>query len=120
MAQPAQIDRREQLAVTGRALAGAAAVLRAARARLLPLVAPDGRIDAVLLDREQVAAHGFAWMATYVEALRQIREWARRLDAAGRFGESEALILGVAFGEYLAQLAGGIAMSQGEIARPQD
>ena len=64
--------------------------------------------------------HGFAWMATYVEALRQIRGWASRLDEAGEFGEAEALILQVAFGEYLAQLAGGIAMSQAEIVRPFD
>ena len=71
-----------------------------------------------LIDREQTAVHGFAWMATYVEALRQIRGWASRLDEAGEFGEAEALILRVAFGEYLAQLAGGIAMSQAEIVRP--
>ena len=36
------------------------------------------------------------------------------------FGEPQRLILAVGFGEYLAQLAGGIAMGQGEIARPQD
>jgi (2S)-methylsuccinyl-CoA dehydrogenase len=59
-------------------------------------------------------------MATYVEALRQIRQWASRLEGSGEFGEVEALILRVAFGEYLAQLAGGIAMSQAEIARPGD
>ena len=67
-----------------------------------------------------MAVHGFAWMATYVEALRQIRQWASRLDGAGEFGEAEALILRIAFGEYLAQLAGGIAMSQAEIVRPHD
>ena len=38
--------------------------------------------------------------------------------AAGGFGEMEALIHQIAFGEYLAQIAGGIPMSQGEIARP--
>ena len=32
----------------------------------------------------------------------------------------ERLILQIGFGEYLAQLAGGIPMSQGEIARPAD
>ena len=35
-----------------------------------------------------------------------------------RFGETEALILQIGFGEYLAQLAGGIPMSQSEIVRP--
>ena len=84
------------------------------------LSSPGGALDAALIDREQTAVHGFAWMATYVEALRQIRGWASRLDEAGEFGEAEALILRVAFGEYLAQLAGGIAMSQAEIVRPHD
>ncbi|MFZ9018194.1 MAG: hypothetical protein ACO23O_14500, partial [Ilumatobacteraceae bacterium] len=37
-----------------------------------------------------------------------------------RLGELERLLLQAAFGEYLAQLAGGIAMSQGEIVRPAD
>src|ERR1700680_540649 len=59
-------------------------------------------------------------MATAVAALRQLHNWAQRLDAAGEFGEAQQLILAVGFGEYLAQLAGGIAMGQGEIARPQD
>ncbi len=81
---------------------------------------PAAHVDGALIDREQMAVHGFAWMATYVEALRQIREWASRLDGAGEFGEAEALILRIAFGEYLAQLAGGIAMSQAEIVRPHD
>ena len=39
-------------------------------------------------------------------------------EAAGRLGETERLILQIGAGEYLAQLAGGIPMSQVEIARP--
>ncbi|MEE8204212.1 MAG: acyl-CoA dehydrogenase family protein, partial [Alphaproteobacteria bacterium] len=35
-------------------------------------------------------------------------------------GELEQLILQAAFGEYLAQLSGGVAMSQVEVARPYD
>ncbi len=38
----------------------------------------------------------------------------------GAFGAAEALILEIAYGEYLAQFAGGIPMAQGEFARPQD
>ncbi|HEX6441437.1 MAG TPA: acyl-CoA dehydrogenase family protein [Stellaceae bacterium] len=113
-------DRGNWTSETGQALAAAETVLRAARLKLRERVAPDGPIASERLDREQIAAHGFAWMATYVEALRQIREWALRLDAAGEVGEIEALILAIAYGEYLAQLAGGIAMAQSEIARPQD
>jgi (2S)-methylsuccinyl-CoA dehydrogenase len=69
------------------------------------------------LDAAQSAAHGLAWFATYVEALRQMCAWGVRLEAAGRFGEMEQLLLAAAFGEYLAQLAGGIPMSQGETVR---
>jgi len=49
--------------------------------------------------------------------LRQLRRWADRL---GDLREVEALILQAAFGEYLAQVTGGIAMSQTEIVRPRD
>jgi (2S)-methylsuccinyl-CoA dehydrogenase len=80
-------------------------------------VAPDGAIDPDALEREQHAVHGLAWLATYVEALRQIHDWARRLHEQGRLGELERLILRAASGEYLARIAGGMPMSQGEIAR---
>src|SRR5262249_12545416 len=99
---PVESDRRTLFAATGAALAAADAMLRTARGRVLALVAPDGAVDAALVDREQIAVHGFAWMATYVEALRQARGWALRLDEADACGEDEALILAVAFGEYLA------------------
>ena len=120
MAEAAGPDRQALISATGQAFAAAETVLRRARAKLQERVAPNGAVAADLLDREQIAAHGFAWMATYVEALRQIRDWALSLDAAGEFGDTEVLILAIGFGEYLAQLAGGIAMAQSEIARPQD
>jgi (2S)-methylsuccinyl-CoA dehydrogenase len=80
-------------------------------------VAPDGVPEPDLLEREQHAVHGLAWLATYVEALRQIHGWSLRLHEQGRLGELERLILRAASGEYLARIAGGIPMSQGEIAR---
>jgi len=88
----------------------------AAREAVRALVAPQGKVDPKLLEREQFAAHGFAWVATYVAALRQMRRWAE----AGMGGELESLILQSAYGEYLAQLKGGIAISQVEIVRPGD
>jgi (2S)-methylsuccinyl-CoA dehydrogenase len=97
-------------------LAAAEALLAKARANLAAKIGDD----AARLDAEQIAAHGLAWLATYVAALRQLRAWAARLDETGEFGEAQRLILAVGFGEYLAQLCGGIAMGQGEIARPQD
>jgi len=83
-------------------------------------VAPTGKIDPALIEAEQFAAHGLSWAATYVEALRQMLDWGRRLDAAAAFGELEQLMLQAAFGEYLAQLSGGIAISQVEVVRPHD
>ena len=88
-----------------------------ARARVLD---PERGIDLVRLDQNQNTAHGYAWMATYVEALRQMLRWAMRLEEAGRFGEFEQLLLQLCYSEYLNQLAGGIAMSQVEIVRPHD
>src|SRR2546421_7106105 len=83
-------------------------------------VAPEGRVSAKLLDREQRAAHGLAWFATYTEALRQLASYAERMSGAGRLGELEELIVRIGLGEYLAQMLGGIPMSQGEIVRPPD
>jgi len=89
---------------------------RAVRSR----VAAEGRLSTKLLDREQRAAHGLAWFATYTESLRQLAAYAERMSAAGRFGELEALLVRVGLGEYLAQMLGGIPMSQGEMVRPGD
>ncbi len=100
------------------AVLAAEGLLAAAKDSVAEMVTENGKISAKAVDREQRAAHGLAWYATYVEALRQMARWARSLDGEGKFGEIEQLILQAAFGEYLAQLAGGIAMSQNEIARP--
>src|SRR5258706_2573920 len=102
------------------ALAAAAAHVDAARAAVAAAIAPGGAIDAKRLDEHQFAAHGYAWTATYGEALRQLLAWAERAEAGGRLGTLERLILQAGFGEYLAQLVSGIALSQGEIARPAD
>jgi (2S)-methylsuccinyl-CoA dehydrogenase len=80
-------------------------------------VASGGKIDGAALEREQHAAHGLAWIATYVEALRQLASYARRMDGEARFGEMESLLAQIGAAEYLAQLAGGVMMSQGETAR---
>jgi (2S)-methylsuccinyl-CoA dehydrogenase len=106
--------------LTGRALDAAEVLLAAAKRNLLADVAPGGVVDPALLEARQFAAHGYAWMATYVEALRQMHLWADRLEEIGGLGEREALMLQMAFGEYLGQLAGGIALSQVEVVRPHD
>jgi (2S)-methylsuccinyl-CoA dehydrogenase len=101
-------------------VAAADALHDSARARITATVSRNGKVDSLAFDAAQFAAHGFAWIATYVEALRQMLAWAERLHASGRLRETERLILQIAFGEYLAQLEGGLAMSQGEIVRPGD
>ncbi|AFK51959.1 acyl-CoA dehydrogenase family protein [Tistrella mobilis] len=103
-----------------RALAAVEAYADAVQTAVGGMVRRDGKVDAAVLDASQHAAHGLAWTATYVEALRQMLGWARRLEAEGRLGEIEGLMLQTAFGEYVAQLQGGLPMSQGEIVRPAD
>jgi (2S)-methylsuccinyl-CoA dehydrogenase len=108
------------VALTDAALPEIEAVLAEATANLRATVDAKGKVSGAALEQHQFAAHALSWFATYVEALRQMRAWAGRLEAEGRFGEMEALILQIAFGEYLAQIAGGIPMSQGETARLSD
>ncbi len=118
LTQPALLP--DLLALTEAALAPLEALSDAARDKLRAAVTVNGKVSAAALELNQVAAHGTAWLATYAEALRQMQAWAVRLDEQGRFGEMEALILQIAFGEYLSQAAGGIPMSQNEIIRPVD
>ena len=69
------------------------------------------------LEANQFALHGLSWLSTYVTALEQMLGWSQRLKAENRGGEAEALILQIAFAEYLAQISGGIMMSQNELFR---
>ena len=108
------------LARTEAALPELIVLLADATGAIRKRVTIEGRINAAALEADQFGAHALSWLATYVEALRQLRAWAGRIDAEGRFGEMEALILQIGFGEYLSQIAGGIPMSQGEIARLSD
>lgn len=80
-------------------------------------LAPGGKIDNAALEREQHVAHGLAWISTYAEGIRQLADYAKRMEGEGRFGEMESLLSQIAAGEYLAQLAGGVTMSQGEVVR---
>src|SRR5262245_64662685 len=82
------------------------ALLADATAAVRQRVSTDGQVTSRLLDREQRAAHGLAWVATYVEAVRQLAAYAERMRAAGRFGIIEDLVVRVGLGEYLAQILG--------------
>ncbi|PQO22587.1 acyl-CoA dehydrogenase [Rhodobacteraceae bacterium WD3A24] len=109
------------LSLTAAALAPLESLLETARARLRATVTDaDGKPASDGLVEHQRAAHALAWLATYTEALRALQGWAERLDRDGTFGETERLIHQIGFGEYLAQIAGGIPMNQGETARLHD
>jgi (2S)-methylsuccinyl-CoA dehydrogenase len=100
--------------------AAAGAYADAAKAAVRPLVSKAGKLDRVALDAEQHVVHGLAWVATYAETLREVRDWAGALNDAGKFGETEQLLAKLLAGEYSAQLAGGVPMTQVETIRPAD
>jgi (2S)-methylsuccinyl-CoA dehydrogenase len=95
----------------------AAAATSGARGQL---AGEDGRPDRKAFERHQHLAHGLSWLVTYVETLRQVSEWAFRLEAEGKFGEVEALLSQILFSDYCAQIVGGIPMNQGETIRPHE
>ncbi len=108
------------LALTSASVPPAEALLTLATDAVRSMVCVDGKVSGALIEEHQMAAHGLAWIATYVESLRQMQGWAERLQAEGKFGEVEQLVHQIAFGEYLWQLYGGIPISQGEMLRLQD
>ncbi|MFZ2109250.1 MAG: acyl-CoA dehydrogenase, partial [Roseiarcus sp.] len=95
-------------------------LLARASALLRERLSEGGRLSAAKIEREQHATHGLAWLATYVEAIKQLGGYAGRMSADGRFGETEELVTRIGLSEYLAQIFGGIAMNQGEIVRLAD
>src|SRR5262245_38554600 len=117
----APTDQSCGLPATTRAAATAAeALLADAVLAVRSRVTRNGELSGRMIDREQRATHGLAWLATYVEAVRQLASYAERMHGAGRLGEVEELLVRIGVGEYLAQMVGGIPMSQGEVARPSD
>jgi (2S)-methylsuccinyl-CoA dehydrogenase len=91
-----------------------------AREQMKSEVVVDGKTSGKLLEDNQDAAHGLAWLATYSTAMQQMQSWAEKLEADGEFGEIEQLLHQIGSGEYHAQVLGGIPMSQGEIIRLVD
>lgn len=69
------------------------------------------------IDREQRAAHGFAWVATTVAALDAVLEWCESGQGANPL---DAKIATLAFAEGIGQLVGGLPMGQNEMFRPAD
>ena len=111
---------KELIGTLSQAVDAVEALFADARRAVAERIVREGRAVARALNREQRAAHGLAWFATYVEALRQLTAYVQRLAATGNFGEVEELLVRIGAGEYLAQIVGGISMSQGEIVRLAD
>ncbi|RVT94460.1 acyl-CoA dehydrogenase family protein [Sphingomonas crocodyli] len=91
---------------------------KAAQAKVGATIAPSGKVESKLADQQQRLVHGFAWIATTAEAIAATADWAARGQGAGRQREIDVLTLRIGVGEYLAQLIGGVPMSQNEYARP--
>jgi (2S)-methylsuccinyl-CoA dehydrogenase len=83
-------------------------------------VSENSKLSPDKIEAEQHAVHGLAWLATYVEAIKEMARYARRMREEGRFGETEQLMTRIGLGEYLAQMFTAIPMNQSEIARPSD
>jgi len=110
----------ELIALSRQAREAVEAVLADATATVRQRVTEDDQVIDALVDREQRATHGLAWLATYVESVRQLAAYAERMQTSGALGEIEELLVRLGIGEYLAQIQGGIFMSQSEIVRPAD
>ena len=120
MTQTSSLILTDLRSLTAQALPIVDNVFDTAKSTLRAMVTDDGHISGALIEANQTAAHGVAWLATYTNALHQMQGWANRLVADGKFGEVEQLIHQIAFAEYLLQIAGGIQMNQGEVVRLQD
>ena len=106
------LGREAQFAVQG--------LLDRARDTVRDRVSENGKLSADKIEAEQHAVHGLAWLATYVEAINEMANYAGRMEEAGHFGETEQLLTRIGLGEYLAQIFSGIPMNQGEIVRLAD
>lgn len=108
------------LADAQKAVADIDTLLHKAKLSVRAKVVDDGRISSRLVEVEQRATHGFAWLATYAESLREMAAYAARMTEEGRFGETEDLLVRIGMAEYLAQIFGGIPMNQTEFVRLAD
>ena len=108
------------LVKTRRAADELSELFETARQQMKSQVVIDGKTSGKLLEDNQDAAHGLAWLATYATAMQQMQNWAEKLESDGEFGEIEQLLHQIGCSEYHAQVLGGIPMSQGEIIRLVD
>ena len=102
------------------AVAATDAYKSALHKKVSAVLAPDGKIDRSAFSANQHLAHGYGWVVTYIETLRETANWASRLERDGQLGEIDALLAQILFSKYLADLIGGVPMNQGETIRPHE
>ena len=66
----------------------------------LKLVVKNNFINSKEDNKYQSKLHGLAWVATYVEALKQMSIWADELYKSQNFKKAERTILILSFNEY--------------------
>ncbi|WP_330083778.1 acyl-CoA dehydrogenase family protein [Methylocystis iwaonis] len=115
-----KLDPQSWLANAKEALAAVEALYNDALASVRARVTKDGKLSNELIEADQHAAHGLSWFATYVQGLKELIDYAERLSAEGAYGETEELLNQIGYAELLAQVYGGIPMSQGEFVRLSD
>ena len=93
------------------ALKATATYVAAVRAQVQSQVVVNGRAKSDLINQEQRAVHGYAWIDTTYEALKSVLDWAVSLQGQGNLQDVDVIALNVAFGEYLSQMVGGIPLS---------
>ena len=108
------------LTKTRRAADELSTLFETARQQMKAQIVVDGKTSGKLLEENQDAVHGLAWLATYATAMQQMQNWAEKLHSDGEFGEIEQLLHQIGTSEYHAQVLGGIPMSQGEFVRLRD
>ena len=108
------------LTKTRRAADELSTLFETARQQMKAQIVVDGKTSGKLLEENQDAVHGLAWLATYATAMEQMQNWAEKLHSDGEFGEIEQLLHQIGTSEYHAQVLGGIPMSQGEFVRLSD
>ncbi|MFW5925283.1 MAG: acyl-CoA dehydrogenase family protein [Myxococcota bacterium] len=72
-------------------------------------LAPEGKPSGKKLNQRQLAAHGLAYLATELEACRQLAAWSGRVG-----GDFEKKLAGAYIGEVARQLRGGIDLGPSE------
>ena len=89
------------LTKTRRATDELSTLFETARQQMRAQIVVDGKTSGKLLEENQDAVHGLAWLATYATAMEQMQNWAEKLHADGEFGEIEQLLHQIGTSEYL-------------------